>query len=95
MGDTADNIKGLPKNEDNKAVGAVAAYDYLEHCTSDLQCFRVCTWLWSGSTYQWHDYRDKTPTTWQQHMVADMKLLWMRRTKEEDDVLLWLKNKLM
>ena len=94
MGDTADNIAGLPNTLNLKGkltkVGPIAAYGYLEDCTDDWQCFRVCTHLWSGSLYDWHDYRDSSDTTWQQHMVADMKLLWMRRSNDPDDVLKWL-----
>ena len=96
MGDTADHIKGCPDTRNLKGkstkVGPVAAYEYLENCTTDWQCFRVCAWLWSGSTYEWHDYRDGRSTTWQQHMIADMQLLWMRRNNNPDDVIEWLKE---
>ena len=94
MGDTADNIAGLPKDENGKGVGPIAAHKLLEQCTDDWQCYRVCIWMWSGSTFKWQNYRDGHNTTWQAHMIADMKLLWMRRTQDENDVLNWLKEKL-
>lgn len=93
MGDTADNIAGLPSaliDDKVKKVGPILAYKLLEDCTSDKECFDTCKTLWKESTYEWHDYRDGSPTTWGQHMLADMQLLWMRRRPSEKDVLEWL-----
>ena len=92
MGDTADNIAGLPCGPDGKKVGPIAAHSLLEDCTSDYQCFQVIKYLWSQSTHTWTNYRDDSPTTWKQNLVADMKLLWMRRTEDENDVFTWLKE---
>ena len=98
MGDTADNIAGLPNTPNRKGkltpVGPIVTEAYLADCTDDWQCYRVCTYLWSGAMCEWTDYRDGTPTSWQQNMIADMKLLWMRRTTDENDVLHWLQEKL-
>lgn len=90
MGDTADNIAGLPCDPDGKKVGPIAAYNYLEDCTSDWQCFLVMKYLWSNSPYEWVDYRDNSPSFWQKNMVSDMQLLWMRRKPEQTDVIEWL-----
>jgi hypothetical protein len=96
MGDTADHIQGLPNTLNTKdkivKVGAISAHDYLSECTTNWQCLRVCMFLWSGSSHDWHDYRNGRVTTWQEHMISDMKLLWMRRTSDQDDVLEWLKT---
>jgi DNA polymerase-1 len=96
MGDPADNINGIPsiphaKNKDKDSkVGAITAYGLIEPCTSDAECFALCKKLWASSRYEWHDYRDGSPTTWGQHMLADMKLLWMRREPDQEDVVRWL-----
>jgi hypothetical protein len=90
MGDTADNIAGLPLDPDGKKVGPIAAHNYLEDCTSDWQCFLVMKYLWSNSPHVWTDYRDGSPSFWAKNMVGDMQLLWMRRKPEQTDVIDWL-----
>jgi len=97
MGDAADNIAGLPSafiKGKNHKVGPAAAYGLLEACTDDWQCYRVMTHLWATSTHEWTDYRTGEATSWQKNMIADMKLLWMRRKPDENDVLHWLQEKL-
>ena len=102
MGDTADNISGLPhmtvKDKDTK-VGPIKAYNLLKDCETDRECFELCKKLFSESSYKWHDYRDTeniarclpaVVTIWQQHLVSDMQLLWMRRTPDQTDVIKWL-----
>lgn len=90
MGDTADNISGLPCDPDGKKVGPIAAYNYLEDCTSDWQCFLVMKYLWINSPHEWTDYRDNSPSFWAKNMVSDMQLLWMRRKPDQTDVIEWL-----
>lgn len=93
MGDTADNIAGLPHmtvDGKDKKVGPIAAYKLLEDCDTDLKCFELIKKLFRESSYEWHDYRDGFPTTWAMHVVSDMQLLWMRRTADQRDVINWL-----
>ena len=93
MGDTADNIAGLPYTTvdgKDKTVGAIGAYNLLKDCKTDLECFELCKKLFKESAYPWHDYRDGTFTFYALHMVSDMQLLWMRRTPDQTDVIKWL-----
>ena len=93
MGDTADNIAGLPIaliKDKQKKVGPILAYTLLEDCKTDRECFDTCKELFKTSPYEWHDYRDGSETTWGAHMLADMKLLWMRRRPSQNDVTEWL-----
>lgn len=93
MGDTADNIAGLPIaliKDKQKKVGPILAYTLLEDCKTDRECFDTCRELFKTSPYEWHDYRDGSETTWGAHMLADMKLLWMRRQPSQNDVTEWL-----
>ena len=93
MGDTADNIAGLPIaliKDKQKKVGPILAYELLKDCKTDRECFDTCRELFKTSPYEWHDYRDGSETTWGMHMLADMKLLWMRRRPSQNDVTEWL-----
>lgn len=94
MGDTADNIAGLPKvmiDDKIKQCGPVTAYNLLKDCKTDLECFALVKKLYSESPHKWTNWRDGTETTWNQHLVGDMKLLWMRRYPDED-VIDWMKS---
>lgn len=93
MGDTADNIAGLPHmtvDDKDKNVGPIAAFKLLEDCKTDLECFELIKKLFKESSYPWHDYRDGRLTFYALHMVSDMQLLWMRRTPDQTDVIKWL-----
>ena len=138
MGDTADNIQGLPecpgsiwqtfagtkahddlvkqwvacddpKESDKlskridqhrsktKKCGPALAYALLKDAKTDKECFdlvRQCFIKLStehGYEFKhWNTGRVYTPT---QVLLSEMKLLWMRRTKDENDVLNWLKEK--
>jgi hypothetical protein len=93
MGDTADNIAGLPHmtvDDKDKNVGPIAAFKLLEDCKTDLECFELIKKLFKESSYPWHDYRDGRFTFWALHMVSDMQLLWMRRKPDQTDVIEWL-----
>jgi len=86
MGDTADNIAGLPSTfEDNKVkkVGTVAAFNYLADCTSDLECYDVVRKLYRQSKHEWVAWDTQQPVTWAQALYGDMHLLWMRRSPED------------
>lgn len=97
MGDTADNIAGLPNMTievagklKDKTVGAITAHKLIDHCKTDKECFEVIKKLYIESSYPWHDYRDGRLTFYALHMVSDMQLLWMRRTPDQTDVIKWL-----
>jgi hypothetical protein len=90
MGDTADNISGLPSNPQGKNIGPIAAHGYLDQCTTDQQCFEVIKYLWSRSPHIWKNWRDASDSTWKLNLVADMRLLWMRQHNDPDDLIKWL-----
>lgn len=137
MGDTADNISGLPEcpgsmwqhyagtkafkdaydqwiATDDKEVarklddkmdkmkaktkkcGPVLTYQLLEGARNDKECFetvKACYELLAkehGYTFRhWNTTAEVTPT---QALFSEMKLLWMRRNPDENDVLHWLKE---
>jgi DNA polymerase-1 len=96
MGDTADNIPGLPKytrEKDGKSMscGPVTAYKLLEDCNSDKECFERVKHLYSNSQHEWINHHTQEPCTWQETLVGEMEVLWMRRVKGES-VLHWLKE---
>lgn len=131
MGDSVDNIGGLPlvyqpvlnkldpTNDVKKALeklavdpdnaaakkklirnpkpcGPVMTCRILEEALDDKVAFAIVKALYKyhedhGEGYQ--NYRDGSKVTWQQAMISHMKLLWMRRTpNNENDVLEWLKE---
>jgi len=95
MGDTADNIAGLPSAEidgKTKRVGPMLAHDLLEGINNNKDAFARVKELWSGSKHEWTYWKDGTATTWGKAMTGDMKLLWMRRKPDENDVLDWLRE---
>lgn len=96
MGDTADNIPGLPRytRADGKSMlcGPATAYDLLEECETDYQCMRVVMYLYATSPHEWQDYRDQSPSTWQHAFMSNARLLWMRRTKNPDDAFVWMQE---
>lgn len=138
MGDTADNISGLPEcpgsmwqyyagtaaykdayaqwiaTDDTaisfkldekmkklcaktKKCGPVLTYELLKDARDDKECYetvKTCYELLAKEHgYVFKDYRDPdrviTPT---QALLSEMRLLWMRRYKDKDDVLKWLKE---
>lgn len=96
MGDSADNIAGLPKytRVDGKSMscGPVAAYELLEDCQTDYQCMRVVMYLYATSEYEWRDYRDESPITWPVAFMSNARLLWMRRDNNPDDAFVWMQE---
>lgn len=86
MGDTVDNIAGLPSYEQGgktKKLGPAAAVKLLEGCDTDLQCFDRVRELYAGSKHEWVHWETQQPTTWGAALLGDMQLLWMRRTVED------------
>ena len=90
MGDPADNISGLPTDPDGKKVGPMAAYEYLKYCTDDYQCFQVVKYLYANSTTDYVNHRNGSEVRWQHALLSEMKLLWMRRATDDNDVLTFL-----
>ena len=134
MGDTVDNIQGLPamsgwdvqrlKDPElhgqnvrimglpdmqksvtdriqaawnkTKPCGQVGAYNALADVKSNKEAFEVVRDLFTNvatkSGYQfkhWQTSADVTPT---QALLGDMRCLWMRLSKDPDDVVAWLKR---
>lgn len=137
MGDTADNISGLPEcpgsmwqthagtkafkdtlaqwiatddteiakkldakmdkmKAKTKKCGPVLTFQLLEGARDDKECWntvKACYELLAkehGYVYRhWQTGAEVTPT---QALFSEMKLLWMRRTADENDVLHWLKE---
>ena len=83
MGDTADNISGVPK------WGAVKAAAALEEASSDIECFDIVRRLYADSPHKWTHWEHGEACTWGEALYGDMQLLWMRRTVEDrvDDFL--------
>lgn len=140
MGDTADNISGIPEvpgimwqqyagtaayrdtygqwiasecpsprkvmlseklkkmTAKTKKCGPVLTYDLLKDARSDKECFetvKACyTLLAKDHGYEFTNYRDGTTITPTQALLSEMKLLWMRRKPDPNDVLHWLKETL-
>ena len=103
MGDTADNISGLPGvqiNDKLKPVGAVATDLILSHCKTDIDALQVVLRLYNNyfsyiDIYPWNiQPTTKTnPVTGEEAFLSEAKLLWMRRNKNDpNDVLKWLKG---
>ena len=105
MGDTADNISGLPlvhgeslalvgigkKGQKPRRCGPALAVSILEGLETDLQCWDTVKWLWETSPTEWMHHRTGLPATWKEAMMGDAQLLWMRRTKD-DTVIKWIVN---
>lgn len=100
MGDTVDTIKGLPAYRDAKGVfrpvGPITAYELLADCHTDKECFLRVRELYTDAGNavdfrHWNTGEKVTPT---QVLLGEMRLLWMRRTKNPDDVVNWLKEQI-
>ncbi len=102
MGDQADNIQGLPKlchpdftDDKLKAVGPVLTHSIINPTKSVKECFALTKDLFERtgrSIGGYKNYRDASDVEWHKVMISEMKLLWMRRENNENDVLKWLKE---
>lgn len=101
MGDGADNIQGIPKviHDDYtggklKSCGPVLTYDIISPVRNNSEAFTLVKQLFkdTGKALPYTNWRDGTPVNWKDVLVSEMKLLWMRRTKDQNDVLHWLKE---
>lgn len=79
-----------------KPCGPVMTYKLLENCKTDRECYlfvRKCFQLLEKHHgYEFTHWRTGQRVTPTQAMLGDMRLLWMRRHKDPDDVLKWLKE---
>lgn len=78
-----------------KLCGPQMAYDMLVDAHSDKECFAICKDAFEKAAAVGHEFTHwstgklHTPT---QAMLSDMQLLWMRRNKNPNDVLAWVKE---
>lgn len=102
MGDTADNIQGLPKvhmkeflpSGKPKACGPVMTYDLLSTVSTNKEAFQLVRDLYKmhGQAEGYTDWRDGTPVEWGKVFQSEAQLIWMRRSAESSDVLYWMKE---
>lgn len=80
-----------------KKVGPVLAYDYLKDVRNDKDAFKVVKEAWQAletySGYEFTHWRTGARVTPTQALLGDMLLLWMRRNKNPNDVIEWIKEK--
>ena len=102
MGDTADNIKGLPwcihdiTEGKAKRIGPAYAYAIMQPMKNNREAWTTVQKLFkrAGEHEAFKDYRDESVISWKAALLSEMKLLWMRRTNDENDVMTWLKETL-
>lgn len=99
MGDTADNISGLPLCCDPafckskpKKVGPVLTFDILEPIETNWEAYQKVKSLYQmyGEQIGFVNWRDQSKVSWQQALSSEMMLLWMRRCEDPADVINWL-----
>ena len=102
MGDTADNISGVPKIWNGTkfvTCGGVGAYKLLNTCRTNKQArdvvasaYNTCFMdnLIQGTYRHW---KTNECISVKQAFYSEAKLLWMRRTRSDpDDVLKWMRR---
>lgn len=101
MGDTADNIQGLPLVCDPrflkgkpKACGPVMAYDLLNDVKTNREAFELVRDLYKfcGEHCGYVNYRDQSPVEYGDVFMSEAQLLWMRRKHDISDALDWLQE---
>ena len=98
MGDSADNIQGLPfvcgpTLSKPAKCGAVTAHAMLSGITSNKDAFAYVRQQYelTGKKLGFTHWQTGENVPWQHVMVSEMQLLWMRRdNQDKDDVLKWL-----
>lgn len=100
MGDSADNIQGLPKFcsphlSKPKSIGPALTYSLLTGIKSNKEAFeyvRAC-YQRTGNELGFKHWQTGESVPWQKVLVSEMQLLWMRRDAHNKDcVLQWLKE---
>lgn len=99
IGDTADNIQGLPYCCINvskpKKVGPVMADVLLTNVDTNKDAFDLVKTLYEacGNTVGFKHWQTGENVPWQKVLISEMQLLWMRRDKTDPHcVLKWLKE---
>ncbi|HXB11392.1 MAG TPA: hypothetical protein VNZ45_05360, partial [Bacteroidia bacterium] len=98
MGDTADNISGLPGVEIDgkmKPVGVVATELLLKHCKNDSEAFNVVGKLYQryAASPGFMHWFEQAPRSFEQVFISEGQLLWMRRNKDDPmDFEKWLRK---
>ena len=80
----------------SKKCGPVLTFQLLEGARSDKECWETVKACYEGLAkdhgYVYRHWRTGEVVTPTQALFSEMKLLWMRRTSDENDVLHWLKE---
>ena len=103
MGDSADNISGLPKvclpkylaaSGKPKAVGPVLAHEIISPLKSNAECFSVVSNLFRsyGDNVGFVNWRDGSKVSYGDALISEAQLLWMRREHSSTDVIEWMKE---
>lgn len=106
MGDTADNIRGIPlvsskyaggkPTQKGKPCGPVLTYELLKDVHNDKDAFHLVKSLFISANadvgYEYRHWATDEIVTPTQALLGDMLLLWMRRNKNPTDVIEWLKG---
>ena len=99
MGDTADNIKGLPLTQGAKkgvTVGPKRALALMDGVDNVKDAFNHCRSLFNyaadGLGWEFKHWKTGAPVTANQAMLGDMQALWMRRDKNPLDCIEFIKE---
>lgn len=80
-------------NYNHKPCGVVTADTLLSNIDTNKKAFVYITNLFKMEPAPYYDYRSNVRVSWQQAMISEMKLLWMRRSAHDaDDVVKWLRE---
>lgn len=103
MGDTADNVKGLPKciHEEYtggkaKPIGPVLTYNVLKDVKNNKEAWSIVQKLFkaAGEHEPFVHWKTGEPATWREVLASEMQILWMRRKPDAKDVFHWLKEQI-
>lgn len=102
MGDTADNIGGLPRvygagtnTKGGQKCGPVMAYELLKEVKTLKEALVLVAGLYRayGEHAGFAYWKDGQPVHWKDAFYSEARLLWMRRHQNRpDDVLNWFKE---
>lgn len=99
MGDTADNIQGLPRgffdNGKSSLVGPAMTSMLLRDINSNKEAFQFVKGLYetTGQQKGYKHWKTGEDVPWQRVFVSEAQLLWMRKdTKNVNCVLNWFKE---
>lgn len=80
----------------SKSCGPVSTYEYLKDVDNNKDAWTLVTSMFKeAASYSGHKFvhwKTGLPVTPMQALGGDMRLLWMRLSKDPDDVLRWLKQ---